>query len=276
MRRICLLGVAASGLEKRQLEEIPADAEIWVVNEAHRGLGERKADRVFQLHVRNWRESERRYLNDADGGCLPEGLDPGCFGRNQEHVDYLRTCGVPVYGQQVWEDIPTSIRYPVEAVTEAVGIPLPPSSKTRLWATSSFGYMAALALTEHLSESKISEPIQDADGVWGRAHIWGRNPKKILSELILIGIELPLGTQRERVWEWPNFAYYLGLATGLGIKVTLPSTGTSLLSAPHYALGGHPYPDEPDHWFAPGYPGVIYDEEDQVYRLGKREVLWTS
>lgn len=266
MRRVCLLGVAASQLEKLQVdEEIPADAEIWAVNEAHRGLNGRIADRVFQLHVRNWRESERRYLNDRNGGSLPVGSDPDCFGRNQEHVDYLRTCGVPVYGQQVWEDIPTSIRYPFEAVSEMVGIPLPPSGKKRLWATSSFGYMAALLITEHLTASPSLLGLATTTG--------SHDPAGRVGELICIGIELPLGTQRERIWEWPNFAYYLGMAAGLGIKITLPSCGTSLLSAPHYGLDGHPYPDEPDHWWAPGYAGVNYDPEDGVYRLGKLEMF---
>lgn len=254
-RKVYFLGVAASQLEKLQIEEkIPADAEIWVVNEGHRALGDRKPSRVFQLHVRNWRELERRYLNN---GPLPDNCDPDCFGRNNEHVDYLRTCGVPVYGQQVWDDIPTSVCYPFERVREAVGISLPPDGRKRLWATSSFGYMAALLLMEHYS----GVPTTDYRRPW--------DPTKEVAELILIGIELPLGTNRERLWEWPNFAYYLGLATGLGITITLPSYGTALLSAPHYALGGHPFPGEPDHWHWPGYPGVVWDDEDGVYRLGE-------
>lgn len=270
MRRICLLGVAASALEHDQLAEIPADAEIWAVNEAHRGLGDRKLnpekDRVFQLHVRNWRESERRYLNDSPKGmALPEGCDTDCFGRNNEHVEYLRTCGVPVYGQQVWTDIPTSIRYPFETVTKAVGIRLPPEGNKRLWVTSSFGYMAALALTEHLEAGRLWEEKRLAGVVYP---ILEEFDEARVENLLLVGIELPLGTTRERLWEWPNFAYYLGLATGFGIKITLPSTGTSLLSAPHYALDGHPYPQEADHWFAPGYSGVVYDPHDDTLHLG--------
>lgn len=249
MRRVCFLGTAASALERAQLaDEIPTDAEIWAVNEAR--LEGRRPDRVFQLHVRDWRESERRYLN---GGRLPKGRDHNCFGRNHEHVDYLRTCGVPVYGQQGWEDIPTSVRYPFELVTEAVGIPLPPFGNKRLWATSSFGYMAALLIMEHKEQPSLD----------GQAFP--------VSELLLYGIELPLGTRREQFWEWPNLAYYLGLAAGLGIKLTLPSCGSSLLSAPHYALGGHPRVNEADHWWVPGYAGVIYDSEDDVMRLGTFE-----
>jgi len=265
-RKVCLFGGA---VRDGDVAEIPDDAEIWCVNEMNRHLGDRKPSRVFQLHVRDWREQERAYLN---GGTLPEVLDPDCFGRNQEHVEYLRTCGVPVYGQQVWDDIPTSTRYPFEAVCEAVGIPLPPDGKKRLWATSSFGYMAALLLMEHqTSPTEIqTEPVSHRDGDY---QVWQGHRTSVvrtngIEELICIGIELPTGTQREQKWEWPNFAYYLGLATGVGIKVTLPSCGTSLLSAPHYALGGHPYPQEADHWHFPGYSGVVFDPEESVYRLG--------
>lgn len=242
-RKLCILGVAGQAREQAQLYELEGrdDLEIWGVNEAHKtapkGL---RIDRVFQLHVRDWREAERRYLY-SNGDRLPDDRDADCFGRNNEHVEYLRTCGVPVYGQVVWPDIPTSTVYPFGRVEEAVGIALPPKGIKRLWATSSFGYMAALALTEHLAGDTIDE-------------------------LLLYAIELPLGTQRERLWEWPNFAYYCGLAAGLGIKLTLPSTGSSILSAPHYALQGHPFPNEADHWLFPGYPEIVDDGE--VLHLG--------
>lgn len=241
-RVIHIRGVADSPLEQAQLHAAvnPGD-EVWTVNEAHRYLPEGvRSTRVFQMHVRNWREAERRYLY-SNGQYLPPGHDPACFGRDYAHVEYLRTCGVPVYGQQVWDDIPTSTRFPFEDATEAVGVPLPPKGIKRLWATSSFGYMAALLLTEHLKGDTVTA-------------------------VALSGVELPLGTPRERLWEWPNFAYYIGVMFGSGIAIRLPSSGTAILSAPHYALGGRPYPGEADHWFSPGFMGVINDGE--CYRLG--------
>ena len=245
MRKVLFLGTFSYPSEIASAEvlerDVPDDAEIWVVNEAHWSLPEGwKADRVFQLHVRDWREGERRYKH-SNGKDLPPNCDPDCFGRNNAHVEYLRTCGVPVYGQKVWDDIPTSTRYPFEVATEEVGIALPPYGKKRLWATSSFGYMAALLLTEH----KLGAPVSD---------------------LYLYGVELPLGSNREKLWEWPNFAYYLGLAAGLGITIHLPSTGSALLSAPHYALDGNPYPGAADHWDWVGYPSVV--EDGDVLRLG--------
>ncbi len=236
-RRIALLGMAER--EFATDEQHRDHAEAWTVNEGHWYLPEDvKPTRVFQMHPRNWREAERTYLN---GGTLPELLDPDCFGRNDAHVEYLRTCGIPVYGQQLWQDIPTSVQYPFEAARLAIGIPIPPRWEKRLWATSSFGYMAALLLTEHLAGDAVES-------------------------VLLSGINLADGTGRERLWEWPNFAYYLGLMTGIGIKVVLPELGSTLLSAPHYALGGHPGPGDVDHWWYPGRADVI--DGDDGYSLG--------
>ena len=242
-RRIAIVGLASANLDPLLLAQRRGeDIEVWTANEAERvipaGL---TVNRVFQMHVRDWREAERAYLN---GGTLPQRLDPDCFGRNNEHVEYLRTCGVPVYGQREWTDIPTSVVYPFERVRQAVGVSLPPIGDLRLWATSTFGYMIALLLTEGITFPRT----------------------QAVSELMLYGIELPLGTQRERLWEWPNLAYYLGMARGMGITVTLPQEGTSLLSGPHYALNGRPYPRDVDHWFATGPAAVI--AEGDVIRLG--------
>ena len=212
------------------LADLPDDVEVWSANEAYERLPEgRKPARIFQLHPRDWREEERRFLRHN-----PE---HDCFGRGAAHVEYLRTCGVPVYGQQVWDDIPTSVRYPFDDVTEAVGVPLPPDGKRRLWATSTWGYMAALLLIE------------------------GWMP---VDELWLHGVELPRGTNRERMWEWPNLAYYLGIMTAQGVTIHLPGSGSSLLSAPHYALDGNPKVWHPDHWWSPGV-GAIRDDGDVLY-----------
>lgn len=235
-RHICLLGTHPTFCP----EDIPDgdDVEVWAANEAHK-LAPERISRIFQLHPRNWREDERRYLN---GGTLPPGLDANCFGRNQQHVDYLRSCGVPVYMQQRYVDIPTCTVYPFDVVRDSIGVALPPHGKRRLWATSTFGYMMALLLTE------LSCTI-DVEELW------------------LAGIELPLGTWRERTWEWPNLAYYLGVASGRGIAIKLPQRGSSMLSAPHYALGHHPRPWQPDHWSVVGGMALV-DDADGTTRLG--------
>lgn len=243
VRNIVIYGIPSTATEQRQNDAMPRDPslEVWGVNEAHRFLPDGvQVSRMFQLHARDWREADRAFMY-SNGKRLPPYMNRDCFGRNKAHVEYLRTCGVPVYCQQVWDDIPTSVRYPFEDVTASVGIPLPPEGIKRLWATSSFGYMLALAIHEHLS----GQPV---------------------AKLYMVNCELPMGTNRERRWEWPNLAYYLGLASGLGIEVVLSSAGTSLLSAPHYALECRPHAGDADHWLVPGESGVVY--ADGVYRLG--------
>ena len=204
-------------LSRAWAEDQPGDVEIWVANEANLCFSGPVA-RIFQLHPRDWREKERRWMF----GRLPKALNRQCFGRNRAHVDWLRGCGVPVYSQRVWPDIPTCVRYPFEAVTDAVGIPMPPSGAKKLYATNSFGYMMALALLEHLEGHMIDE-------------------------IRFAGVELTSGSLRERIWEMPNLAYYMGLAQGWGIRLAFAPTGTTLLNAPPYALG---YPNfaSPDFW----------------------------
>lgn len=258
MRRVCFLGTA---LHPDQDLGFLADPgiEVWAANEAYRALPAGvKPARIFQLHPRDWREAERTYL--YGDGRLPDHLDPDCFGRDVQHLAYLATCGVPVYCQQMmWQAIPTCVVYPFESVRQVVGIPLPPDGVRRLWATSSWGYMAALLVTEHLEAALGLAEVTDF-GARGR-----------VQEVLLCGIELALGTSRERTWEWPNFAYYLGLLRGLGAMITLPSCGSSLLSGPHYALGGRPKPGDPDHWVFPGRAGIVEDDGDGevVLRLGR-------
>lgn len=245
--------------------DLPERVELWCANETHRGLV-REPARVFQLHPPHWREEERLFLN---GGVLPKGVDEGCFGRNTEHLDYLASIGERAIVQSVLvrdrlrarcllngarAGIPLPTVYPFEPVTEAVGIPLPPHGRKRFWATSTFGYMLALAITEHT----------EFEGAGYR----GASRPEYIARIHIYGVELPLGSQRERLWEWPNLAYYLGLARGLGIEIVLPENGTSLLSAPHYALDSHPQVGDCDHWWMPGKADVIQDIEEGVYRLG--------
>ena len=224
-------------LTRDWVNQQPEGVEIWVANEANTCFSG-KIDRIFQLHPRDWREKERCWIF----GRLPKALNRQCFGRNRAHVDWLRGCNVPVYGQRLWADIPTSIRYPFEAVTEVVGIPMPPFGRKKLYASNSFGYMMALALTEHLS----GQPIE---------------------EIRFAGVELTSGSLRERIWEMPNLAYYMGLAAGLGIRLGFAPTGTTLLNAPPYALG-YPNFTSPDFWGQTDRPlSVQFDENTGFYEV---------
>ncbi len=195
----------------------PRRVEIWVPNEGHRHFP--RYDRIFQMHPRRWREGERMLgYGTLDRPQLPLERDHNCFGRDVAHVASLRAATVPVYCQQVWRDIPQSIAYPFKAVTKAFGVPFPPSYRKRLYVTSTFGYMVALACLEHQQGQTVSE-------------------------IRVGGVELYDG--REGRWEKPNLFYWLGIAQGMGIKIGLPPMGTSVLNAPLYAIEG-PFPGSVD------------------------------
>ena len=233
-RIICLVGTHPRSTNW-PLEMEPG-VKFWAANEAISkpypgGLG-----RAFQLHPRNWREAERRFLN---GGELPDGCDPDCFGRSAAHVEALRACQVPVYCLEKWADISNAVVYPRSAVVQTLSVPTPDGE---LYATSTFGYMVALALFEHITQSPA------------------------IAEIRLAGMELAIGTARERSWEWPNLAFYLGMAHGLGIKITLPPGGTSILNAPLYAVDGPFLPEDPDHWWGAAGP-LRLDEDGRMARL---------
>lgn len=234
-RIICLVGTHPRSTNW-PLEMEPG-VEFWAANEAISKPFPGGLARAFQLHPRNWREAERRFLN---GGELPLGCDPDCFGRSAAHVEALRACQVPVNCIQKWDDIPTAVEYPRQLIADMLGVPTPDG---RLYATSTFGYMMALALFEHTMPSPME-----------------------VAEIRLAGMELAIGTARERAWEWPNLAFYLGMAHALGIKITLPPGGTSILNAPLYAVDGPFLPEDPDHWW--GANGSLrLDGEGRMARL---------
>ena len=125
MRKVTILG--ASGPSNKWANSLPDDVELWGMNMGHRFLT-RPAQRFFQIHHR---------MHNADSGN-----PPGHFGRPLDHEEFLQTCGIPVYMQQVDDAIPTSVRYPIEKVTASFGSYL----------TSTAAYMMALALWEGVDE----------------------------------------------------------------------------------------------------------------------------
>lgn len=245
MRTILLAGFHPLSLD--WAKEQPPEVEIWVPNEGNQFVP--RVDRVFQMHPRRWRENERMLRN---GNALPLHLDHNCFGRGEKHVEYLRTCGVPVYGQRVWSDIPTSVAYPFHEITERFGVPFPPSYRKRLYVTSTFGYMVALACWEHVQAGP--EVWVTSGTTYGTQEATVRWPvSQHIAEIRIAGVELYDG--REGRWEKPNLLYWLGIAQGLGIKIGLPPQGTSFLNAPLYAVEG-PYQGGVDGDDMPGAVAV--------------------
>ena len=71
--------------------------EIWTLNEAHEQPWMKRADRWFQMHKRDFFEREENL-----------------FGKT-EHLAWLKEeHDFPIYMQYVEEDVPASVRYPLD------------------------------------------------------------------------------------------------------------------------------------------------------------------
>lgn len=142
--------------------------------------------RLFEVH-RNWRDFQGVGTENA-----------------AMHRRWLMGQVVPVYMRQVEEDIPTSVRYPLEDVHEMVGNA---TGKDFAYLESSIAFMFALAMLEY-KQGKCHDGLKI--GIWG--------------------VDLDVGT--EYSYQRPNMEYLIGLARGMGIKVVLPSV-SHLLRAAH-------------------------------------------
>jgi hypothetical protein len=132
--------------------------------------------RIFETH-----QNFRMYYGNEEDGAF--------------HVGGLRMAKVPVYMLERHDDIPQSVRYPIEAITELVG-------KTRNgtpYLESSIAYMMAQAILEGV----------DRVGIWG----------------------VDLHCQSEYAYQRPNLEYLIGLARGKGIKVFIPPYSALLTHA---------------------------------------------
>lgn len=111
-----------------------------------------------------------------------------------EDLLWISGCPVPIY---VPDDLlnasPNAVRYPIEAVEADLGVS---------YFTSTFAYWLALVLHE-----------------------------RVATEVGLYGVELALGSIRERTVEASGVAYWLGRATERGLRVHVPRQ-TTLASHP--------------------------------------------
>lgn len=184
MKSIAIVGFAST-YQDAPFED--AAWEIWGVNELHKYLP--RWDRWFELHAREVFASEGN--------------------RNQEqHVAWLQAqpAGKPIYMQRVYDDIPASVAYPLDAMIARF-------CPERPYFTSSIGYMLALAIAEGRDER--FQPMPGETPV-GRIGIWG----------VDLAADSEYGEQR------PQTEYLIGLARGLGIEVIVAEQ-SALLRADH-------------------------------------------
>jgi len=161
--------------------------EIWTVNNLHQFVP--RQDRVFEVHQR-WTWDGQLHGKPAD-----------------QHVKFMQTCGIPVYNCEVFPDIPTSIRYPLETMIEEFGVQragfFNPNHKDGYF-TNSISYMIALAIYEKFDVIEI------------------------------YGVDMAVGTEYNE--QRPSCEYYLGVARGRGIEVRIAPVNDLLKSRFYYGF----------------------------------------
>jgi hypothetical protein len=116
-------------------------------------------------------------------------------------MEWLRSCPVPIYTTEPFPENPNAVVFPVDAL----------ASRYLDYFSCTFAYQIALALAEGFQE------------------------------IGLFGLELAYGTQRETTVERACVNWWLGLASGTGVRITIPQ-GDFVLS--HWGRYGFQYWDE--------------------------------
>jgi hypothetical protein len=165
-----------------------------------------------------------------------------------EYREWLTASAIPTYMQINDPRFPCAERYPIEGVNDTV---FAPRGRTPYYA-STVAYAVAYALFEHLG------------GTNG-----GTGARKI-DTLAVYGIDMVKDTEYE--YQRPNCEYLLGLAEGLGIRVTIPDQGALLKSPWLYG-----YQEVPIHLFS----GLEREGVDRLKQLSdvvkeKRTIVDTA
>lgn len=185
-KKLAIVGFASSSRMLAPFDD--DDWEIWAMNQLYRFIP--RATRWFEIH--------NRPMFEAD------------IVRDTDYVGWLQKCPIPIYAADVFNDIPASVRYPIEDVTRKFGVTFVGDVHPRPYFTSSPAYMVALGIALGFEEI----------GIWG--------------------IDLVVG--REYDYEKACMEYFLGIATGRGIKVTLPVQTALLKAAYRYGIDPTPPP----------------------------------
>lgn len=156
--------------------------DIWAMNNSF--VHTKRATKWFEIHPIKF---------DNNSFWRRELIRPGVFKwvnnfRGQAMNDYMQSLAnldCPIWMQQHWDVIPKSIRYPIEEITQKFG----------RYFTNSVSYMIVMAIKE-ISES----------GGKGEIGCWG----------------VDMATASEYGPQRPSCEFFLGIAAGLGIPITMP------------------------------------------------------
>lgn len=168
--------ISIIGLSPSTRHLVP-DSEIWALPWDREYAP--RASRLFEMHDRGLLEQ-------------PESLRPLSYFKD------LAEMPQPIYMQRHWEDIPTSVPFPLDEVERSVfsGFPRARWSSQKDWYNSSPAYMIALAIHEGV----------ESIGLYG----------------------IDVLDDSEYAYETPCLEYLIGLAIGRGIEVVIPEGPTAL------------------------------------------------
>jgi hypothetical protein len=201
-KRIAICGFASSS---RDMVPVHDDAwEVWGLNQLYRHI--KRADRWFEIHY-FW---ETEVVPGTDGG----------YDKDGSYQHWLANCGIPVYMHHTVAEIPTSVRYPLEALVQRHGAD---------YFTSTIAFMVALAVDE-IDQRVRAElkarlraavgAMSESDDVPDAAAI----TKALYEEYAIgvFGVDLVVGD--EYFHQKACAEFWLGQASARGIKVVLPPT----------------------------------------------------
>lgn len=150
-RKVAIVGYAPSSRDLAPYND--KTFKIWGVNELYKIVP--RVDVLFELHDRKWFRSKAR---------------------NPRHLEWLKTTEIPVFTLQKFNDIPASIKYPIEDVKKFL-------APYNGYFTNSISYMIALAIMLQFDE----------------IHIYG----------------VDMATDEEYQFQRPSVEFYLGIAAGI-------------------------------------------------------------
>ncbi len=169
VKKVAIVGFAGT---KDMAPYNDPECEIWSVNNLYKFIP--RTDRIFQLHLL---ESLKK-----DHHGIPA----------EEHMEFLRSTQIPVYMQDHYEEIPASVRFPVEKLIEEFGILRADDMRTKdAYFTNSISFMIALAIYEGFTDI----------GIYG----------------VDMAVAIEYHEQR------PSCEYYIGIAKGRGINIHMPA-----------------------------------------------------
>lgn len=143
--------------------------EIWGLNDLHGTIP--RYDRWFDIHPRSNIEQDCNLMRNK-GVTPPENIG----------LNGLKKLNVPIYMHDHFDDIPNSIKFPLDEVVK--------SFQFGEYMTNSVSYMIALAILEGYQEISV------------------------------YGVDMAVGG--EYVEQRPSCEYWLGIAAGRGIKLYIP------------------------------------------------------